>query len=56
MNIHTRIRISAAGIGWHYLSNASCLIRPHVFSYGITCPMRLIEVAAVFTTFEEDVC
>ena len=44
----------AAWIGWHHLSNATCLIRP-VF-YGITCLMRLIEFAASFATFEENMC
>ena len=30
-------------IGWHYLSNATCLMRPHVF-YGIACLIWLIDV------------
>ena len=47
--------LKALMIGWHYLSKATCLIRPHVF-YGITCLIRLIEFAALFTTFEENRC
>ena len=42
-------------LGWHYLSNTTCLIWPHLFSTAlITCPIRLIEFAALFTTFEEN--
>ena len=41
---------------WHYLFNVSCLIRPHLFFYGITCLISLIEFAALFASFEENVC
>ena len=27
--------LSAYGIGWHYSSNATCIIRPHVFSTAL---------------------
>ena len=40
-----------AHIGWHYLSNAVSFV-----FYGITCLMRLVEVAALFATIEENVC
>ena len=26
-------------LGWHYLSNATCLMRPQLFCYGTTCLM-----------------
>ena len=44
-----------AQIGWHYLSSATCLMRPRVF-YGITCLIRLIELAASFAAFEGHMC
>ena len=37
--------------------NATCLIRTDSFVfYGITCLIRLIECAALFATFEENLC
>ena len=32
-------------LGWHYLSNATCLIRPHLFSTAFS--------AALCTNYEE---
>ena len=29
------VRKVIAGIGWHYLSDATCLMRPHVFSTAL---------------------
>ena len=29
--------IHAAGMGWHYMSKATCLIRPHVFYVFCCC-------------------
>ena len=51
-------RAGAAGpsFGWHYLSNATCLIQASFVFYGIACLIRLIEVAALFATFEENLC
>ena len=41
--------------GWHYLSNATCLMRPHLFSTALLVLIRLIiEFAAFFATFEEN--
>ena len=28
---HSESRLTLVELGWHYLSNATCLIRPHVF-------------------------
>ena len=38
-------------IGWRYLSNAASFV-----FYSITCLIRLIEFAALFTTFAEHMC
>ena len=36
------------------MSNATCLIRPRLFSNGVTCLMRLTDFATLlFATFEE---
>ena len=43
-------------VGWHYLSKATCLIRPPCVFCGITCLVRLIEFAILFTTCQESVC
>ena len=42
----TRPSARAPPLGWHYLSNATCLIRPPVCFYGITGLTRLINFAA----------
>ena len=35
----------AGSLGWHYLSNATCLIVPPLFSTALlTCLMRLIDL------------
>ena len=39
-------------LGWHYLSNDAASFD----FYGITCLIRLIEFAALLTTFEETMC
>ena len=40
--------------GWHYLSKAACLIRPHLFSTALLVLLiRLIEFAALFAALEE---
>ena len=41
---------------WRYLSNATCLIQPHLLSTALLVLVRLIEFAASFTTFEEETC
>ena len=40
-------------IEWHYLPNATCLIRPHLFSTASHCLIRLLEFAVFFVTFEQ---
>ena len=44
-------------LGWHYLSHATCLVRPHLFLFRASACLiiRLIEFAALFVTFEEDI-
>ena len=47
--------MAGAGLlGWHYWSNATCLMRPHLFSRAFLSLIRIIELAAVFATFEEN--
>ena len=45
-----------ASIGWRYLSNATCPIRPSFVFYSITYLTRLMKCAALFVTFEESAC
>ena len=43
-------------MGCHYLSNATCLIRPHLF-YALSVVSRtIIVVATLFAMFEERKC
>ena len=42
-----------SSVGWHCLSNATCLNTALFVSYGVTCLIRLIEFAALFATFQE---
>ena len=43
-------------IGWHYLSNATC-IQPHLSSTALLVQYgKLIEFATSFATFEEHRC
>ena len=61
IHIHIYIYIMCVYIyilhGWHYLTNATCLMRPRCFCfYGITCLIQLIRFATGFATFEESAC
>ena len=41
--------------GWHYLSNATCLMRPHLFYAGfVVSRITILYFATVFDTFEEN--
>ena len=31
----TETAAALASVGWHYLSNADCLLRPHLFSTAL---------------------
>ena len=54
--IHIYIYIYIYICTYMYLSNATCLMRPHVVVHGTACLIRLLESAALFATFEEDMC
>ena len=41
---------------WHYMSKRYLSNMTSFVFYGITCLMRLIEMATLFTTFEEHMC
>ena len=45
--------ITNNNMGWHYLSNDTCLIRPRLFYARFVAPGIAILFAAVFATFEE---
>ena len=47
-----QVALAGVAFGWHYMSDD---MASFVF-YGITCLIRLIEVAPLFTTFEENIC
>ena len=52
-----RAGVAALTFGWHYLSNARYLSKAASFVfYGVTCLIRLIEFAACFAKFEENMC
>ena len=43
------------GIVWHYLSNATCLIRPHLF-YVFVVVSRITIICYMIRPFEENLC
>ena len=48
-------QLPAAQLGWHYLSNATCLMRPHLLYVLFTVVSRItIIFATFFAMFEEN--
>ena len=47
------LRMLPKTLGWHYLSNATCLMRPHLFTCCLQCQPSLYN-ATLFAAFEEN--
>ena len=53
--VHTKLCVCNITFGWHYLSNATCLIRPRVF-YACFVVSGSTTTCCIIRHFEETCC
>ena len=51
--IYIYIHICMLRLGWHYLSDATCLMRPRVFHYVCFVVSRITIMCCIIHHFEE---